>query len=367
MVQSILFFLLGFLCAGFIALLLGPPIWRRAVKLTRRRLEAALPVSRTELQAEKDRVRADFAMQARRLEMTISALQEKQAVQKVEIGRLQQKTGTMDADKVELSQTISALKEHNQILVRQLEEAEKSATAVQASLDETATRLSERDEEVRQLSRQYEEVSFLASSRQVELVGREAEVDKQALEISRLRADVRGAEQKDKELLAQTHAAKEALRVEQQRVSDLGVRIERLLATVADRDEALERRERELERLKSKGKTITSARTSKKAGSGKRNSSKAVSGADVTLARIKADRDRLERRLLQGRGRETEIGAELREQMAVLAAEVVEMTAAAEGPDTPITALLAGKGSGSPNPDSLAARIASRQKAAADS
>lgn len=366
MVQSILFFLLGFLCAAFIALLLGPAIWRRAVTLTRRRLEAALPLSRTELQAEKDRVRADFAMQARRLEMTIFGLQEKQAVQKVETGRLEQEIRTMDADRAELSQSISALEERNRTLARQLEEVEASAARLQASLGEADTRLRERDEEIRQLSRQYEDASFLASSRQIELVGRETEADRQGLEISRLRAELRAAGQKDKETLAQAHAAKEALKVEQQRTGDLGVRIERLLATVADRDERLERRERELARLKGAARTSTSAHVSRKAASGKRNSSKTVSGADVTLARIKADRDRLERRLVQSRGREAEAGAELRDQMAALAAEVVQMTAVAEGPDTPINRLLAGQGSGNSDPASLAARIASRQKAGAD-
>jgi len=367
LVQSILFFLLGFLCAGFIALLLGPPIWRRAVTLTRRRLEAALPLSRTELQAEKDRVRAEFAMQARRLEMTIASLEARQAEQKVEIARLEQKAAALDVDKAQLLHTISGLEERNGSLAAQLEEAEQNATRLQAALDDGGKTLKERDEEIRQLSHQYEEASYLASSRQIELVGRESEVDKLAAEISRLRVEIRQAEQKDKELLAQANAAREALRVEQQRAGDLGVRIERLLATVADRDETLERRERELARLRETSKLSTPERASKKAGSGKRGSAKAISGADVTLARIKADRDRLERRLAQAKGNEAESGAELRDQMAALAAEVVQMTAQREGPDSPITRLLAEKGSENSDRASLAARITSLQKADAES
>ncbi len=367
MVQSILFFLLGFLCAGFIALLLGPPIWRRAVTLTRRRLEAALPLSRTELQAEKDRVRAEFAMQARRLEMTISSLEARQAEQKVEIARLEQKATALDVDKAQLVHTISGLEERNGSLAAQLEEAEQNVTRLQAALDEGSKTLKERDEQIRQVSHQYEEASYLASSRQIELVGRESEVDKLAAEISRLRVEIRQAEQKDKELLAQANVAREALRVEQQRAGDLGVRIERLLATVADRDETLERRERELARLREISKSSTPERASKKAGSGKRGSTRAISGADVTLARIKADRDRLERRLAQARGKEAESGAELRDQMAALAAEVVQMTAQREGPDSPITRLLAEKGSENSDRESLAARITSLQKADAES
>ncbi|RWX60080.1 hypothetical protein EN780_32935, partial [Mesorhizobium sp. M4B.F.Ca.ET.089.01.1.1] len=70
MVQSILFFALGFLCAGFLALLIAPAIWRRAVALTRRRVEASMPLTLAEIQANKDQVRAEFAMSTRRLEMS---------------------------------------------------------------------------------------------------------------------------------------------------------------------------------------------------------------------------------------------------------------------------------------------------------
>ena len=44
-IQSILFFVLGFLCAGFLALMVAPAIWRRAVALTRKRIEASVPLT----------------------------------------------------------------------------------------------------------------------------------------------------------------------------------------------------------------------------------------------------------------------------------------------------------------------------------
>ncbi len=83
MIQSILFFSLGFLCAGFLALMVAPAIWRRAVVLTRKRIEASVPLSLTEIQADKDRMRAEFAMSTRRLEMSIKQFREKAAAQVV--------------------------------------------------------------------------------------------------------------------------------------------------------------------------------------------------------------------------------------------------------------------------------------------
>ncbi|RUW80138.1 hypothetical protein EOA29_22815, partial [Mesorhizobium sp. M1E.F.Ca.ET.063.01.1.1] len=87
MVQSVLFFALGFLCAVFLVSLIAPAVWRRAVVLTRRRLEASMPLTPAEILAEKDRVRAEFAMTTRRLEMNIKSLKENAAEQLVEIGR----------------------------------------------------------------------------------------------------------------------------------------------------------------------------------------------------------------------------------------------------------------------------------------
>ena len=80
-------FVLGFLSAGFIALIVAPMAWRRAVALTRKRIEASVPLTLTEIQADKDRMRAEFAMATRRLEINFKNFREKAAAQIVEINR----------------------------------------------------------------------------------------------------------------------------------------------------------------------------------------------------------------------------------------------------------------------------------------
>src|SRR3712207_5626772 len=61
-------FALGFVAASLIALLIIPAINARAERLARRRLEALFPLSISELTAEKDHLRAEFAVMQRRLE-----------------------------------------------------------------------------------------------------------------------------------------------------------------------------------------------------------------------------------------------------------------------------------------------------------
>jgi chromosome segregation ATPase len=61
-------FAAGFLVASLLALLVYPALNRRAERLARRRVEALFPLSITELTAEKDHLRAEFAVTQRRLE-----------------------------------------------------------------------------------------------------------------------------------------------------------------------------------------------------------------------------------------------------------------------------------------------------------
>jgi chromosome segregation ATPase len=61
-------FALGFVAASLIALLIIPAVNARAERLARRRAEALFPMSISELTAEKDHLRAEFAVQQRRIE-----------------------------------------------------------------------------------------------------------------------------------------------------------------------------------------------------------------------------------------------------------------------------------------------------------
>ncbi len=62
MIQTALYFALGFLAAVLLALLVVPPIWRRATYLTRRRVEAEIPLTLNEIQAQRDGSRAEHAL-----------------------------------------------------------------------------------------------------------------------------------------------------------------------------------------------------------------------------------------------------------------------------------------------------------------
>lgn len=87
MIEVLMYIGIGLLCGCLIGLAVIPLVHDRAVRLTIRRMERALPHSIKEIQADKDLLRADFAMSTRRLELSIEQMRNKTASQFAELGR----------------------------------------------------------------------------------------------------------------------------------------------------------------------------------------------------------------------------------------------------------------------------------------
>jgi hypothetical protein len=86
MIEWIMLLSIGFMAGCLLVVGLIPLIHNRAVRLTARRLMAATPLSVAEVQAEKDLLRAEFAMTNRRLEVTAEEAKAKAAKLLGEVG-----------------------------------------------------------------------------------------------------------------------------------------------------------------------------------------------------------------------------------------------------------------------------------------
>ena len=71
MIEAIMYMGIGFLLGGLVGLMVVPLVHNRAVRLTIRRLQAAIPQTMAEIEADKDLLRAELAMSTRRFEMNI--------------------------------------------------------------------------------------------------------------------------------------------------------------------------------------------------------------------------------------------------------------------------------------------------------
>jgi hypothetical protein len=87
MIESLMLCGIGLLAGCLLMLAFFPFIHGRAVRLTKRDIVEATPLAINEIQADKDQLRAQFAMSVRRLEVNIEEMRAKAAGQYSEIGR----------------------------------------------------------------------------------------------------------------------------------------------------------------------------------------------------------------------------------------------------------------------------------------
>lgn len=111
---------LGLLSAGMLALLVTPAIWRRATRLTRQRIESSLPLTTAEIEADKDQLRAEFAMTTRRLELTIDRIRETTTEQIFEINEKRAEIVRLANDRNVKIETIKDLEERGAQLSAEL-------------------------------------------------------------------------------------------------------------------------------------------------------------------------------------------------------------------------------------------------------
>ncbi|MFE1599130.1 hypothetical protein [Methylobacterium sp. ID0610] len=95
MIESVMIFALGVLSAGLCALLVLPALNARAERLARRRLETQFPLSIAELTAEKDHLRAEFAVLQRQLERKVEEARAERRDEMEELGRRAVRIGTL--------------------------------------------------------------------------------------------------------------------------------------------------------------------------------------------------------------------------------------------------------------------------------
>ena len=151
MIENIMYFALGVLAAGLIALILLPAVWKRAVRLTKRRIEAATPITLAEFRADKDQLRAEFALQTRRLEMNVEALRKRLAEQLSEVNQKRTDLGALKSERENHLAVVQELEAREVDLRARILELEKEGA-------DLAQRLRMRDRELETRAGEIEEL-----------------------------------------------------------------------------------------------------------------------------------------------------------------------------------------------------------------
>ena len=378
MVEPIMFFGLGFLAAALFGLIIVPFVHARAVRLTVRRLEAATPVSMAEIQADKDQLRAEFAMSTRRLEMSVDQLKTKSTGQLAELGK---KSDVINRLKIELGEkaaTIFSLEARDKGIKDQLRATEDELEIKTNSLRETERSLADKEAEFAKATSHLSETSATSDSQRVELVALKTQVDNLKDQVSDLGRQVKDTEDRYAREKEAGERSSQELTEQRGNVQNLGSRIGQLEhqlakqtteaevmsrriagleARLAEQSRLIADRERERDQLRV---DVDSARRiesdlRQELGTIERRHDTATESlrAEKTLAESQLERAREDRAKLQreiaAMKREAEAtwaserveNALLRERINDVAAEVARLTSALEGPGSKIDAILA--------------------------
>jgi hypothetical protein len=140
MIEWLMFGALGFLLGCLLALMLTPPLWNRAVKLTTRKLEATMPMSLNDIQADKDQLRAEFAIELRKVEVALDKAKEKAARELIEANKRRVEIAVLNSDlasaKSQLQENESANRVLQQTIKRRLPDLDSRLKAAKKALAE---------------------------------------------------------------------------------------------------------------------------------------------------------------------------------------------------------------------------------------
>src|SRR5579862_6013288 len=162
MVEPIMYFGIGFLVAALIGLVVIPLVHGRAVRLTMRRLEAATPLSMAEIQADKDQLRAEFAMSTRRLEMSVDQLKTRSTSQFAELGKKGDAINRLKIELGEKTATIFSLEARDKSLRDQLRATEEEVVVKTSAMHDAQRALSDKQADLTKLTGDLDERSTLA-------------------------------------------------------------------------------------------------------------------------------------------------------------------------------------------------------------
>src|SRR5436305_3441847 len=352
MIEPIMYLAIGFLVSMLFGLMIVPLVHNRAVRLTTRRMEAATPLSMAEIQADKDQLRADFAMSARKLELSVEQLRAKTASQLAELGKKSDAINRMKLELSEKTATIFSLEAREKSVKDQLRSTEEEFAAKTQMLRGAEQELIDKQAQLAKLNHDLSDKSMTADSRQVELVALRAQVEAVQGQVGDAKNEVSETGKRLAQERSQSEAASRELAEARERAEGLNLR-------VVDLDNQLTLQVRQAEHLNGR---IAELEAENKQLREANEAAASVGGPSPALQKLQSEKSALERELAlaqEARAKaERELStiqqqaesswatermenALLRERINDIAAEVARLAMQLEGPNSTIEAMLA--------------------------
>jgi chromosome segregation ATPase len=335
MIESMMYIGIGFLVAGLLVIGVIPLVHARAVRLTMRRLEADNPLSMAEIAAEKDQLRAEFAMTMSRLEMTVEQLKAKTTNQLTELGKKGEAIGRIKFELSEKTATLLALEAKERQLSEDLADTQSELAAKTAALETAERALATAQSDLAQVTASFNDTSVAAGGQRAEFMALRAQTEAMKGQIESYEKETKALWDHLNHKTAELEASSRQLAEERARAGNLANEVGELDPEAVNTQRMEAELRAQLAQAEDRHRVaIETLRTGK-------------SLIENELKRSQDERDKLQREIAAAKRDAENAGAYERMESAVLreridevAAEVVRLTAALEGPGSPIEAIL---------------------------
>lgn len=172
---------LGFLAACLLGLLVAPAFWSRAVRLTTRRIKDTMPLSELEIEADRDRIRAEYAIKMHKLESLVDQVKLAGARQQIEINRRDARVNMLESDLDRLQASYEEADNAKRVLEQTVTDR---LPRVESRLSEAKQVLVAREREVNELTRTSEQQMRALAEAGAENAERQREIERLTASVS---------------------------------------------------------------------------------------------------------------------------------------------------------------------------------------
>ncbi len=212
MIEQGLYFTLGFVAAALLALVVLPAFWRRAYRLTRREIEATLPLSPTEIAAERDQLRAKFAVERVRLEQETAAARDGRQKAMAEAGgkalRITALEDEVRAREGDIARQLGKIGSLEGTLANARDVIESQRSAIALAQSDIATLRAQQGV----LMGEHRELGETSDTRRVQIASLETNMEAQRARVGELDRDLKAARAQVRTLTEETRAKDRAAR-----------------------------------------------------------------------------------------------------------------------------------------------------------
>lgn len=238
------------MAAALVVMLIAPAIHQRIVLYTENRLKATMPLSPQEIRAQKDMARAVYAAENARTTQELTREREKSIALKLSNEQLGHEASRLVAENQDLHAQINEMSVEAAEFRSKLRRAELEADNLKEALKRTEENIVAKGLEIEAQSKRLRLMASDIDNMRIEASSRETEIENLKMRVQTLRDEREELRRETKLLTKRAKDAEQRLSQEEHKLLRLDDRLARQMSENVDKDATIDRRLKEIARLK---------------------------------------------------------------------------------------------------------------------